>query len=332
MATTAQKPEQPKTLTRTQQQRVTLRNLFDQQRPELAKLLPKGMDPDRLFRMCLTECIKQPQLLECTAESWALAIQTCAQQGLYPDSGLGYMYLVPRKNRKRGTTDVNAMRGYQGDIKLARNTGEILDIYAEVVHQKDKYKIVKGLNRDILHEPTEDADPGPLHACYAVAKLRSGEIAFVTLTKRDVERHRKSSESANEDWSPWQKHEEAMWRKTAIHELFKWLPKASEVMELAAREIAGEQPIDITPIEAASVPVETPTGLEGLTARLQEQNATASPNGGTTSPKDCSHPQIPPSRVQALKPGKSIPCPDCGEELKRDREPGEDDGPATLEE
>jgi recombinational DNA repair protein RecT len=156
-------------------------------------------------------------------------------------------------------------------------------------------------------------------------------VAFVTLTKRDVERHRKSSESAAEDWSPWQKHEEAMWRKTAIHELFKWLPKASEVMERAARDIAGEQAIDITPIEAATVPVDTPTGLEGLTARLQEQGVTS---GDEKPAGPCSHPKVPPSKIAALKPGKSIVCADCGEELKRDREPGEDDGPAqrTLEE
>jgi len=58
--------------------RGTLRSLFAQQKPELMKLLPKGMDPERLFRMALTECAKNGDLLECTPESWALAIQTCA--------------------------------------------------------------------------------------------------------------------------------------------------------------------------------------------------------------------------------------------------------------
>ena len=320
MATeTTTKPDQPKALTKPQQQRVTLRGLFEQQRPELAKLLPKGMDPDRLFRLALTECLKNPQLLECTAESWALAVQTCAQQGLYPDSGLGYMYLVPRKNRKKGTTDVNAMRGYQGDIKLARNTGEIADIYAEVVHQKDTYKVVKGLSRDILHEPTDDPDPGPLHACYAVAKLRSGEVAFVTLTKRDVERHKKSSESAGESWSPWQNHEEAMWKKTAIHELFKWLPKASEAMENAVRQVVGDQVIDVTPIEGASVPLEAPTGLDGLTARLGEANAEAAPKDVSA----CSHPKVPPSRVAKLKAGQTLPCPECGTEVSNPDAPAQ---------
>lgn len=297
----------PKTLTVTQQRRVTLRNLFEQQRPELAKLLPRGMDPDRLFRMALTECIKNPKLLECTAESWALAMQTCAQQALYPDSGLGFMYLVPRKNK--GQDEVTAMRGYQGDIRLARNTGEIADIYAEVVYAKDKYKVVKGLNRDIVHEPYDgEDDPGPLRAAYAVAKLHSGEVAFVTLSKRDVDRHRASSQSAGSEFSPWVKHEAAMWRKTAIHELAKWLPKATEIMERAVREITGDQPIDITPVKDASVAYEAPTGLAGLTAKLKAE-----------LPPE-------PTEVAVTEEAPSVPpAEEKKEEPPQERQPGEDD-------
>lgn len=309
------------TLTVQQQRRLTLRHLFDQQKPELAKLLPKGMDPERLFRMALTECIKNPKLLECTAESWALAVQVCAQQGLYPDSGLGYMYLVPRENRKKAAFEVSAMRGYQGDIRLARNSGEIADIYAEVVYGKDEYKVTKGLNRDIVHVPYDgEDDPGPLKACYAVAKLRSGEVAFVTLTKRDVMRHKASSQGADSDYSPWRQHEAAMWRKTAIHELAKWLPKSTEAAENAIRAITGEAPIDVKPLEAASVPMEAASGLEGLTADLQKRAAAESGSG--EGPVDCLHPNL--SGKKPSGPGKKLVCPDCGEELGEPREPGQE--------
>jgi recombination protein RecT len=324
-----------KALTVQQQRRLTLRHLFDQQKPELAKLLPRGMDPERLFRMALTECIKNPKLLECTAESWALAVQTCAQQGLYPDSGLGYMYLNPRRNRKKDVVEVQAMRGYQGDIQLARNSGEIADIYAEVVYSKDEYKVTKGLSRDIVHVPYDgDEDPGPLKACYAVAKLRSGEIAFVTLTKRDVERHRESSEGWKEDWSPWQKHTAAMWKKTAVHELAKWLPKSTEAVENAVRNITGERPIDITPVLSATVPTEPASGLDGLTAELQAANAVQ--DFGPECSR-CGKPE-PPCDAQDDE-GRAFhgSCLDATkkerEEMARaaqpaaDREPGSDDGP-----
>lgn len=296
-------PAQTKALTPVQQRRLTLRNLFDQQKPELAKLLPRGMDAERLFRMALTECVKQPKLLECTAESWALSLQVCAAQGLYPDSGLGYMYLVPRKNTKAGVMEVSAMRGYQGDIKLCRNTGELFDIYAEVVHAKDEFKVVKGLNRDIIHVPSEDEDPGKLRAVYAVAKLRGGETAWVVLQRRDVERHRASSESADADWSPWKKHEEAMWRKTAIHELAKWLPKANEEFEKADRSAPG-QTVDVTPLGRTEVPLAPPKTLDAVADQL----AAAGPG--------CTHPKVTEAVLAAVPVGQLWPCEDCGEELK----------------
>lgn len=302
--------------------RMTLRRLFEQQRPELSKLIPRGMDPERMYRMALTECVKQPKLLECTAESWALAMQRCAAQGLYPDSDLGYMYLVARKNRKANHMEVSAMRGYQGDIKLCRNTGELLDIYAEVVHAKDEFKVIKGLNRDILHVPYDgDDDPGALRATYAVAKLQGGETAWVVLFRRDVERHRASSESWSEDWSPWQKHTEEMWKKTAVRALAKWLPKANEALQAA--EVAASRAIDVTPLGNAEVPLEPPRGLTAVTERLEDEQ-----DGGPGP--GCEHPKATADVLRAVPKGKTWPCPDCGEEIEGTQEPELPKAPATT--
>lgn len=332
-----------KALTVPEKNRLTLRRLFDQQKPELAKLLPRNMDPERLLRMALTECVKNPELLECTAESWALAMQQCAAQGLFPDSALGLMYLVPRKNRKRETKEVNAMRGYQGDIELARRSGEIDDIYAEVVHKRDTYKVVKGLNRSIEHVPYDgdDDDPGDLRACYAVAKLKTGEVAFVTLTRRDVMRHKASAQGTDRDDSPWKKHEESMWKKTAIHELFKWLPKATEKMQQAAAAIATDgHVIDLDArtelaLGDAQLPA-APTTPDSLADRLESTAPAASPSAAATTtaavrstdhvdPKACAH--APALAHLAGKPvGKVAVCNDCGQELRRrERDPGDED-------
>ncbi len=326
--TTALKPKDTKS-----ERRLTIRVLFDQQRPELIKLLPKGMSLDRLYRIALTECTKNPKLLECTAESWALALQTCAGQGLYPDSGLGFMYLIPRNNSKKGANgtwskamEVTAQRGYQGDIQLARNSGELADIYAEVVYEKDQFKVRKGLDRTIEHEPyMGDEDPGKLVATYAVAKLKSGETAWVVLTKRDVERHKLSAFKADEADSPWMKHTAAMWRKTAIHELSKWLPKSSENMELLARgdEPTTEAAIDIS---AQTLPIATPRplleevkdGLRGQMAEPEPEDESEAESDTTEAEPDapgCAHPKVPPS---TLAGGKVVPCPDCGEELREE--------------
>src|SRR5204862_7934175 len=117
----------------------------------------------------------------------------------------------------------------------------------------------KGLDRTIEHEPyMGDDDPGALKATYAVAKLKSGETAWVVLSRRDVERHRDASQSFKFDEkgnSPWKKHEAAMWRKTAIHELAKWLPKSSENMELLARSDTDDTPIAVAAINSMSLPI-----------------------------------------------------------------------------
>lgn len=322
--------------------RQTLRMLFEKQRPELSKLLPRGMDIDRLYRMALTECVKNPKLLECTQESWALAMQVCASQGLYPDSGLGYMYLIPRNNSKKlpngnwvKRMEVSAQRGYQGDIALARKTGEIADIYAEVVYQKDHYRVVKGLDRNIEHIPSEDEDPGPLRACYAVAKLRSGETAWVTLTRRDVERHKASAQGTDDKDSPWKKHEAEMWKKTAIRALAKWLPKSTEAAETAVRQLATDEGrvIETTGVDLGRVELPSGPPSGGALDRVTEQLAAGAQDQGSVSDTEgCPHPGVP----TTIPAGETIVCGKCGEEFTSeaapvagDREPGSDDGDPT---
>ncbi len=245
------------------QQRLTLRHLFDQQKPELAQLIPKTMSVDRLYRLALTECAKNPELFNCTAESWALALQTCAQQGLYPDSGLGLAYLIPRKGR------VSFMRGYQGDLQLARNSGEIADIYVEVVYARDTFAVRKGIERTIIHEPyLGDDDPGPLRYVYAVARLKSSETAWVVLTRRDVDRHKRSAQGTERPDSPWTAHPEAMWKKTAIRELVKWLPKSTEQIQELAR---GDEPALSAEVVQASVTATIPVDVRPSLETVKDQ-------------------------------------------------------------
>lgn len=307
--------------------RIALRQLMGSQKVELLKLLPADK-VERLTRIALTECVRNPDLLQCTAESWALALNACAAWGLYPDSSLGYVYLIPRKNNKKPgkPMEVTAMRGYQGDIQLARNTGEVVDLYCEVVYTKDHYVITKGLNRNIDHQPYQgDEDPGPLKAVYAVAKLKSGEVAWVDLTKRDVMRHRAASESAGSDYSPWNKHEAAMWKKSAIRELVKWLPRASEKLEEVIAKIHAEAEadagrdaktavVDVEAVASTGVPMEDQgDALDRLADTLNGGGEETKDEPGAAA--DCPHPDVPDAKTKegGLAPGESITCKDCGQ-------------------
>jgi recombination protein RecT len=319
MTTTTTTAAPTKAITKTDQQRMTLRRLFENQKPELAKLLPRGMDADRLYRLALTECVKNPDLLKCTAESWALAMQRCAAEGLYPDSGLGFMWLIPReKKRGSGIFECHAQRGYQGDMQLVRNTGEVTKITAEVVHEKDEFRVTLGLDPNIHHVPYDgDDDPGALRATYAVAKLANGEVQFSALKKRDIDRHKRSAQGLDRSDSPWNLHTEEMWKKTAIRALVKYLPKSSEKMQRAAAQILGEgaPAIETTAIDLGSValPMEDKRpALDALVDQITESTTIAGLDEvGVQGP--CPHPAIPPSR---LKPGQILVCPDCSEDVR----------------
>lgn len=75
----------------------------------------------------------------------------------------------------------------------------------------------------------------------------------------------------------------------------------------------------------ASVEKPASAGLDALTEQLKQKTAMTEATPPTVAPKDCKHPTVPPSRVAALAPGKSIACGDCGEEFTREREAGEDE-------
>ena len=78
------------------------------------------------------------------------------------------------------------------------------------------------------------------------------------MSKRDVARAKASSASARSEYSPWAKHPEAMWLKTAARQLAKWVPTSAEyrrqqlrdaqtVMdERARRSAVVEFPVSVT--------------------------------------------------------------------------------------
>src|SRR5690606_30662561 len=76
------------------QRQNTLTALIERMKPQIARALPKHMDPDRLARIATTVLRQTPQLGQCTPESLLGALMTCAQLGLEPGP-LGHAYLVP---------------------------------------------------------------------------------------------------------------------------------------------------------------------------------------------------------------------------------------------
>jgi recombination protein RecT len=164
-----------------------------------------------------------------------------ARLGLEP--GTEQYYLTPRK--VKGKLEILGIVGYQGYIELMYRAGAISSVVAEPVFAADKFQYRPGMDERPQHEIDWDAeDRGRLRLVYAYAVMKDGATSkVVVLNRAAIEKIKASSQGANSEYSPWVKHETAMWLKSAVRQLAKWVPTSAEYMReqlRAAREVAAE--------------------------------------------------------------------------------------------
>ena len=214
---------------------------------EIARALPKHLNPDRMVRIALTAFRMTPKLAECDPRSVFAAVIQASQLGL--EVGLnGEAHLVPFGSQ------CQLIPGYTGLMKLARNGGNVIDIYAHDVRAKDTFSLKFGLERDLKHEPlsldggfpASDEDRGQVVGFYAVAVFKDGNRTFVAMGRAEVESIRDNSRGYQaakkyKKESPWDTNPTAMGMKTAIRRLCKYLPKSPELAAALALDATSEQ-------------------------------------------------------------------------------------------
>jgi len=215
-----------------------LAQLLERMRGEIARALPRHITADRMARVTLTALRTNPDLMHSDPASFLACVMQSAQLGLEPNSPLGLAYLIPRRDRDTGGTTCTLQIGYQGMLELARRSGQILSIEADVVYEGDRFLFEKGDNPRIEHVPGDEDDPKKITHAYAIARLKDGGIQRAVLTRRKIERARAANRSPRR--SPWDTHFDEMARKTAIRALYKMLPKSAEMAAAAAIDEAPE--------------------------------------------------------------------------------------------
>jgi recombination protein RecT len=190
-----------------------------------------------------------------------------ARQGLEP--GTEQYYLTVRK--VKGKPQVKGIRGYQGEIELIYRAGAVSSVVVEVIRDSDVFvwqpgaldlqtpQRWHGQQERPLHVADWFEDRGALKGVYAYAIMKDGGATskVVVLNKADIDQARASSDSASYDWSPWQKHEAAMWLKTGVHRLQKFVPTSAEFMReqlRAVRDVAAEPTAPLAPMFSGSPP------------------------------------------------------------------------------
>ena len=254
----------------------TIRAFLEKSKSQIAMALPKHMNADRLARIAMTSILRNPRLLDCTPQSLMGAIIQSAQLGLEPDDLRGEAYLVPFRNNKKGTIDVQLIAGFKGLMDLARRSGKITAIYAEVVHVKDTFSYRLGTDQFLHHIKSDDMNPGEVIKVYALARFPNNQCQFLVLSLADVEKSRQRSKA--KDSGPWETDFEAMAKKTALRQLCKYLPSSVELTTAVALDERAEAgiPQDLEVLVGEVVEVEAvknsgeKKGLTALTEKLKE--------------------------------------------------------------
>lgn len=207
-------------------------------RSRLQEVASKAIPVERLLRLTLHAASRQQKLFECSSESIVLSLLVCARLGLEPDGAHG-IHLVPFANKHTGTLEVQPIPDYRGLLTLARRSGEVRAVEADVVYEGDFFKFRRGWPKRFLdHRPSLDRAPNAtVRAAYAIAELEGGGVQFEVLTRSDLDKIRGASRSARGPWSDWF---ESMCRKSAIRRLCKLLPRAVEAEAAAALDDAED--------------------------------------------------------------------------------------------
>jgi recombination protein RecT len=218
---------------------------LEKSKAQMAMALPKHLTADRLLRVAMTSIQKTPKLMECTPQSLLACVMTCAQLGLEPDQFLGQAYLVPFKDMKKGVTICTLIPGYRGYIALARRSGELQTLSAQVVYSNDEFSLQYGVEDKLIHRPALNGR-GEMIGAYCVFKYKDGGYSFDWMNKDDIEKIRKRSKAAND--GPWQTDFDEMAKKTVIKRHAKLAPLSVEFQRAVAleeRAVSGEAQDDL---------------------------------------------------------------------------------------
>lgn len=159
-------------------------------------------------------------LQKCQKESLRNAIFNIALTGATLNPALHQAYLVPRKGK--ACLDLS----YRGLVKIATESGGVIDVDATVVHDKDDFYYEQGLYPILKHIPFIEGEPGSLKFVYAIATLHNNVKKFIVLSKEEIEKVKATSEAKTGPWVQWY---EEMARKTAVKKLYKLLPQTDRM-------------------------------------------------------------------------------------------------------
>lgn len=228
---------------------------------EFAQVLPSFFEPKVFTRLAVSALKRNPELAKRAQENPASlmhALLEAASLGLKP--GTEEYYLTPRGGKEPGVLGIT---GYQGEIELIYRAGAVSSIKAEVVYSADHFTFAPGDEKPDHVVDWFAPDRGEVLGAYAYAIMKDGATSRVVVVgPREIKRAQDASATANSSHSPWKTDYAAMVRKTAVHELAKWVPTSAEYRVEQLRAIATVQS-EQQPVHTAA-----PAGVDEQTGEI----------------------------------------------------------------
>ena len=201
-----------------------LHNLKGHEYALVRTLEEKGMDMQK-FAIQLFHAIKRnPKIASCTLESVLGGMLQSLELGLDINSPFNYCFLMPFRNKSKGTMEAQFVLGYPGIIEIMYESERVLKVNSQLVYENDEFEYEEGLDTHLFHKPAIKGNRGKRVASYTAIKLDNGEYIVLVVDANQIENLKRFSHNPGlytEEKDPTGN----MWKKAPIRNIMKYVPK-----------------------------------------------------------------------------------------------------------
>ena len=202
--------------------------LLEPYKLSIQNALPNGSNPNRIIQAAVWQIVTNPALADCTYQSIIGCVLNASLLGV--SAHLKQCFFIPYYNSKVGKNEAQFQLSYTGLLSLARRSGLVRDVFAEVVRKGDTFHVQYGTSKGIEHVPDlKGGSERTMEYAYAVIHYTHGGFEFVVMDRAEIEKRRlKSRGQKGEPIGVWKEWDAEMWKKTALRFLLKTAPLSEE--------------------------------------------------------------------------------------------------------
>lgn len=243
-------------------------------RDEIKAVLPPDLPFERYHATINQALRNDPKILLCTTTSIINACIKAAYDGLRLDGReaalVAHDVNVGTKQQPRWEKHAEYFPMVRGLIKKILIGGKVLSMEVETIHERDTYRVVRGTDPRIEHEPYLAGDRGKIVAAYSIALLAGGQRTVEVMTSDGLAAVRAAAKTTY----VWDKWPGEMAKKSVIRRHEKRLPSGRDFIDIEARELFPQfQP---QPTQQALPPAQRPT-RDQFRALSHEPNSAGTP-------------------------------------------------------